>query len=186
MEEIYFLRLWQWFKQMFAIIQEGCGSGWCRFTHRVMSACRGHHPGLWTLCGQRTVRAVCVWVFSNTPFTIHIELCAGFCVLHIRGGRLPALKLSPERFMLHTVHTHNDLTNPLRAKIIQCLGHDGCFHRACFCQCDDDKAPMRIISRSYTFGKKTLPDCVSISSLFGRFFIHDHHFVCHRTLYKKV
>ena len=35
----------------------------------VASACRGHHLGLWTLCGQRTARVV--WVFSNTLFTIH-------------------------------------------------------------------------------------------------------------------
>ena len=101
MEEIYFLRLWQWFKQMFAIIQEGCGSGWCRFTHRVMSACRGHHPGLWTLCGQRTVRAV--RVFSNTP--LQYTLCIN------RGRRLP-LQLSPERFMLHSTMILQILLEP--------------------------------------------------------------------------
>ena len=36
---------------------------------RVCMQGRGHHLGLWTLCGQRTARVV--WVFSNTLFTIH-------------------------------------------------------------------------------------------------------------------
>ena len=71
-------------------------------SHRVTStACRGHHPGLWTLCGQRTVRAV--RVFSNTP--LHYTLCIN------RGRRLP-LQLSPERFMLHSTMILQILLEP--------------------------------------------------------------------------
>ena len=71
-------------------------------SHRVTStACRGHHPGLWTLCGQRTVRAV--RVFSNTP--LQYTLCIN------RGRRLP-LQLSPERFMLHSTMILQILLKP--------------------------------------------------------------------------
>ena len=44
----------------------------------VASASRGHHLGLWTLCGQRTARVV--WVFSNTLFTIHNTIEDYLCV----------------------------------------------------------------------------------------------------------
>ena len=71
-------------------------------SHRVTStACRGHHPGLWTLCGQRTVRAV--RLYSNTP--LHYTLCIN------RGGRLP-LQLSPERFMVHSTMILQILLEP--------------------------------------------------------------------------
>ena len=137
------IKIWRWILPLHKGVY---GLGSCRFTQGHVYCMQGSSSrimdALWPKDSQGREG-----IFKHTTtFTIHWELCGGSCALtevedylcnYLRKG-----------LCCTVINDHNDLTNPLRAQIIQCLGHDRCFHREAvfFFQCGDDKALVLILS----------------------------------------